>query len=262
MKIGSPKYKLQKEYEQTEEYRNRFTKDEPVEVIQPVSSIDTELSSSLNKFSDFSELRDFNEVTGDYIADTLWNKVFYTNSMDGPAVTTTSSSELFSIATRQADTSRGRYLAPLRESRFRCAFYFESAVGAADCTAYIGSMGSSTLDSGITSINQSEMEYIAFKITNGVVTLNSKNLDGKKVQKSISLATPNWSQQHSLEILYFARERADFYFDNQYVGSISEVLPSGVDSLTYFPLMVSLTRSGGTNRTVTVESWEFLQTRN
>jgi hypothetical protein len=200
----------------------------------------------------------FKELMKDIIFDLVWDEVFYISSMDGPAATTTSASELFSSATRQADTSAESFLSTDRISKFRCHFYF-NGTDVTDCTAYIGSMGTATTDTGITSINQTGMEYLAIKVTNGVVTLVSKSHLGSKEKSTQYTITDDTT--YRLDINYFPRERAEFYINGKFVGGMTEYLPGQPNIVTFFPLMVSITRGGATNRNVTVESWEFIQER-
>lgn len=198
------------------------------------------------------------DIFKDFIVDLVWDEIFYISSMDGPAAETTSASELFNTSTRQADTSAESFLSTDRVSKFRCHFYF-NGTDATDCTAYIGTVGTSTTDTGITSINQSGMEYLAIKITNGVVTLESKSHIGSKSKPTQYRITDDTT--YRLDINYFPRERAEFYINGKFVGGITEYLPGQPNIATFFPLMVSIIRGGSTNRKVTVESWEFIQER-
>lgn len=200
----------------------------------------------------------FNNITSEKIQDILWYNIFFTSSMNGPAATTTSASELFTLLTREADTSGSEYLSEKRVSKFRCLFYF-NGTDALDSTAYIGSMGTFNDSTGLTSINQAGMEYLALKSVNGTVTIVGKN-ESDTTEKSTNVRITD-DTTYILEIHFFPKERADFYIDGTFVGSITESLPKQKDVVTFLPLMVSITRGGATNRTVTVESWEFIQSR-
>ena len=213
---------------------------------------------SLNKFSPIEEIDDFVELSGDYLADTLWNKVFYHSSFSGPAAETTSASELFSGSTRESDTSGKKYLSPERVSKFRCHFYFNTT-DSFDSTTYIGSFGTFTSDTGLTSINQTGVEYIALKVDDSNLSLVSKNANGNG--SNLIPQTITNDDTHVLEMHFFPRERVDFYLDLEYVGSISEFLPTELDVVTYMPLMLSIQRQSAINRKVTIESWEFIQSR-
>ena len=213
----------------------------------------------VSRFMDPVVKDEFFELTADRVLDILWDKVFFVSSMNGPAVTTTSASEKFDINTREADTSGQKYLSIDSSARFRCHFYF-TGTDSFDSTTYIGSHGASTLDSGITSINQEEMQYLALKIDASKLSIVGKNFGGT-TQKDLNITIEDDST-HTLEINYFPKERADFLLDNETIGSITESLPSNLDILTVFPLLVSITRIGSINRSVTVESWEYIQERN
>lgn len=200
----------------------------------------------------------FNDYIRDYILDIIWKNLFFVSSLDGPSVTTTSASEKFDSGTRQSDTSSGKFLSLDRQSRFRAHFYF-NGTDSLDSTTYIGTCGTATTDTGLTSINQNEMEYIALKIDDGTVTLESKSQNGN-TSKSMGIII-NDNTTYVLEVVYSPGERAEFFLNNDYIGAITDNLPTGIDMVTFFPLMVSITRGASTNRTVTIESWEFIQNR-
>lgn len=212
----------------------------------------------MTRFLKPEQKQEFGVLMSEQVGDVFWNDVFYISSMNGPAAETTSSSELFSGSTREADTSSGKFLTYDTDSKFRCHFYF-NGTDALDATAYIGTVGTSTLDSGISSINQSDMEYVALKVYNGNVFITAKSSDGTtelETEKRIIDDTT-----YKLEIKYVPNEYAEFFFDDESIGAITQNLPKGENAITFFPLMVSIQRSSGTDRKVTVESWEFLQTR-
>lgn len=221
----------------------------------------TERMSKYNKAnlgieSPIEEIDSYKKLALDTMMDTLWERVFYVSSMDGPAVTTTSSAELFSGATRQSDTSSGKFLSVRRPCKFRCLFYF-NGTDATDSTAYIGTAGTSTTDTGITSINQDGMEYAALKIEDGAVTIKTRSASGFTEKATGRTITDDTT--YILEINFSPNERADFFLDNDYLGSITDFIPGESVYKTFFPMMVSLKRSSGTNTKVTVESWEFIQ---
>lgn len=223
-----------------------------------VDSLRSGQSTHLSKFSAPYDIDDYREIDSDYFREALWNSVFYHSSFNGPAVTTTSSSELFSASTREGDTSSGKFLRTDLPSKFRCHFYF-NGTDSLDSTTYIGSFGTSTLDTGISTINQSDMEYSALKVVNGDVSVVCKN--GNKTTIRATGERIVDSTTYVLEMQYYPNERIDFFLNDRPLGSITDALPINANVITYFPLMISIKRGSSTNRKVTVENWEFIQDR-
>lgn len=222
---------------------------------KPIKNETTAAETHVNDISP-EQRQVLEEAVRDSVIDIFWNRIYYTNTMNGPSVSTSGASEKFDTATREADTSSGKFLRSDKESKFRCLFYFNS-IDATDSTTYIGSMGAATTDTGLTSINQDEVSYVALKVVNGVCSIVSKNPKGTSSKEIKTLITDDTT--YTLEIDYFPREKIDFTIDGEVVGTIVDRLPPVKDVVTFFPLMVSITRTGSTDRTVTVESWEFIQ---
>lgn len=245
-----------KDYENTTEYRLRFTNDPKTDRSRKRLEEQSTESSENIIFDNPSYRQEFSELSSDFIMNVFWNKVFYYSTLDGPATTTTNNNEVFTLATRQALTYNQLYRYSDRPCRFRASVYFNA--DGDQTQTYIGTGGTSTLETGITSINQEEMEYVAVYFEEGNVKIKAKNFDGT-TEKETQFTIDDSDKTYLVEIDYYPKERADFYLDKEYLGSITENLPTGVDAITYFPFMVSLQRISATNKTFTVEAYEFIQ---
>lgn len=245
--IGSEEYDEKKEYEDSTEFRRRFFESEEEE------------KNSINKFSDVDEIQDFSELTSEYILDSIWQNVTFFSTLDGPVVTTTNNDEVFNGASRQALTSNTVFRYSDKACRLRANFYLGTSGSndLDDLNLYIGTGGTSTLETGITSINQSEMEYVAFVINEGQVKIASKNLVGS-TEKETQYYIDDGAT-YSVEIRYYPGERADFFLNDNFLGGITETLPTAINCPTYFPFMTSLQRVSATNKSATIEFWEFIQ---
>ena len=214
--------------------------------------------TKFDRFIDPTEKDQLYDVIADGLVDVMWNNIFYVSSLNGPAVTTIDASERFDISTREGDTSSGKYLDIESPARFRCHFYF-NGTDSLDSTTYIASHGTATTGIPGSTITADTIEFAGLKVVDGDVSIVCQDFRGTTekllVQKIVDDTT------YKLEIIFNPRESATFYLNDEYMGAISQNIPSNIKAVTLFPLMVSITRGGGTNKKVTIESYEYIQNR-
>ena len=226
--------------------------------VRELESRINELSPTLGRSTDIaSEKQDSNrEIINNKIADSLWRNIFYTSAFTPFTVIVSSGTE---ENERYQDSTSTRFLSVDQPSKFRCTFYFGGTGYGAGATAYITTMHVRT---GLSvPILSNGAEFVGLKIVNNQVYLCSyKNINTSEklidIKKTIVL-----DETVVLEIRFSPRERADFYINNEYVGTISENLPSNNAPLIFFPFFCSMKRSDSLDHKLNIEYFEFIQDR-
>jgi len=204
------------------------------------------------------------EIIGDKIADIIWDKFFYVSGFTPFTVDATTANPSYTvngeIIERLRDSSGYLFLSTKMPSKFRCGFYFGGPNLGAGCTAYITTMHVRTA-SGTVPIKDNGAEFIGLKIVNNRVYLCSYD-DSTGTEKLIDTQKVIVDDETIiLEILFFPRERADFYINNEFIGTITGVLPSNQTPIIFYPILCSLKPSDSGEHKLNIDYYEFLQQR-
>lgn len=228
-----------------------------------------ELKSKIDKLSssiiDFESVNDFSatqqdtirDVVKDKLMETVWNDYFYASGFSPFTLTVSTGSETFE---RLRDTTEGNFLVPSRSCKLRVGFYFGGAGLGDNATTYITTAHVRTDVASLTTIDANGAEYVGIKIVDNEVFLIAHNEGQKKTIIKKTKETIVLDETNILEIQFFPNERADFFFNNVYVGSISEGLPNSTP-VVFYPLFCSMLRSDGTTHILNIDFYEFIHLR-
>lgn len=199
------------------------------------------------------------EIISDKIDDIIWDKHFYTSAFTPFTVITGASTT--EVIERLRDTSGNLFLSVDMPTKFRVSFNFGSSpTFGNDCTCYITTVHVRSV-SGTTPIKANGAEFVGIKIVDNRIYLCSY-LDETETEKLIDTQKDIVDDETViLEVQYFPRERADFYINNEYVGSITGVLPKNNTPIIFFPIFCSLKPSVASVHTLNIDYYEFLQQR-
>lgn len=213
----------------------------------------------IDKFSS-DEIKDgVRDIVNDKIADSVWDGFFYHSGITPfgniSSVGNAEDFDRFRISAEESNT-----LSVARPSKMRVAFYFDDgATGGEGCTTYITTCHTRNTTTPILS---SVAEFVGFKIDDGVFYIMSYNRGLSKTSKTS--ITVSGRTSYLCEIRYFPRERADFFIDKEYVGSISQYLPSTVSfdtSYVFNTLYISVQGTDGGTHDLVTDYYEFIQDR-
>lgn len=192
------------------------------------------------------------------LASSLWDEVYYTSNFASASITTTSTSEVFDANGRESDTSGGLYFLPSRESRFRAIFYLNTAQTKSE--VYITSPATSQASTVGTAMADTDKSWVGVFIDETVVKLVSYNHNDASTTTVTTTETITDNTTHVLEIRYHVGH-AEIYLDNASIGTIPCKLIDDTSITTFFPFLTSIKSTDGTSVNLTIESYEFLQSR-
>jgi hypothetical protein len=213
----------------------------------------------IDKFSS-DEIKDgVLEVVNDKVADSVWEGFFYHSGIT-PMGTISSVADAEDFDRFRISVGESNTLSVLRPTKMRVAFYFDDGtVGGEGCTAYITTAHTRNTTTPILATNA---EFVGFKIVDGEFYIMSYNRGQSKISKTN--ITVSGTTSYLCEIRYYPRERADFFIDDKYVGSISQHLPitTSFDSTyVYNTLYISVKGSDSGTHDLVVDYYEFIQDR-
>lgn len=218
-------------------------------------------NQKFDRFLDPTEKQELSEVISDNLINILWDSVYYIASNlssgvpdTGFATSTSERNDAFDV-----DTSEGKFLSPDRDCRFRVNFYLGS--GATKQVTYICSPATNSgFGSPVPMEATAAVGYVGIKIFDGRVHLVTKNLGSIKEKLVPTSKVFTDDTTHVLEILY-RPSSSDIYIDGDYLGSISNNLKDGNTVKSFYPFLTSIKSSDGTAVNMTIEGYEFAQTR-
>lgn len=231
------------------------------ELQSQVSSMGEELNkrNQIDKFSS-DEVKDgVREVVDEKLADSIWNSFFYHSGIT-PVGTLTSAANAEDVERLRISVEDSTTLSVARPTKMRVAFYFnDGTTGGAGCNLYLTTAHTR---STVSPILGTDVEFIGFQVLNGLFYLISYNR-GKTTVKTTNI-TVSGVTSYLCEVRYYPRERADFFINNKYMGTISTNLPSTTDfgsTYVYNTLHCSLKGSDGATHNMIVDYYEFIQER-
>lgn len=234
----------------------------PNDISQKLEAMQREIDSlkeksTINRDLSWEQQDSMREIISDKLSDSIWNKFFYTSGFTPFTLIVTSDTEGIE---RLRDTSGDLFLSVDRPTKFRVSFYFGSTGLGAGCTTYITTAHVRSV-SGTVPILDNGAEFVGIKIINNRIYLCSY-VDSKK--KEVLIDTNKvivLDETVILEIQYFPRERADFFINNVYIGTITGNLPNNNHPIIYYPIFCSLKRTDGLSHNLNIDYYEFLQDR-
>lgn len=200
------------------------------------------------RFSTLDKQDEIKEIIQDSIQSIVWDDFFYISAAD-PAGSAISSGGAYS----DSETNSQITLSILKESRFRCVV---NLLAYNDNPAYITTNHVRPVNVSY-NIGENDGQWTGFRIDSDglkIVNFNEGASTSSLVKTDLATGT-----DLLLEINYFPRERADYYVDGEFVGSISSNLPSD-PTLEIFSWHFSEVSSGGS--TLDIQRVEFLQRNN
>ena len=216
-------------------------------------------STQINKFSSEDVKDGIREVVDDKLADSIWNSFFYHSGIT-PVGTLTSSGGTEDVERFRISVGDSTTLSVLRPTKMRVAFYFDDGTtGGEGCNLYLTTAHTR---STATPILGSDVEFVGFKVVSGVFNLITYNRGRATLVPTSKEVVGETS--YLCEVRYFPKERADFFIDNKYVGTISTNLPSTTDfdaTYVYNTLHCSLQGTDGGTHNAVVDYYEFIQER-
>jgi len=235
----------------------------PQDIQQRLDNMEREIADlkknqTITRDLSFEQQDSMREIINDKIAESTWNNFFYASDFVPFTLIVTSNTE---GNEKLRDTTGNKFLTVDKPTKLRVAFYFGNTGLGAGCTAYVTTCHVRTV-SGTAPILGNGAEFVGLKIVNNKIFLCSY-VDANKTETLVDInKTIVLDETILLEIQFFPRERADFYINNVYVGSITGNLPSNNNPIIYFPLFVSLLRTDALNHNVNIDYYEFIQDRN
>lgn len=218
-----------------------------------------QMNPAIGRSSDASDdyQRAIREMVNDKIMDSVWNNFFYTSAFTPFTLIVTTDTEGIE---RLRDTSGNLFLSTDRPSKFRCSFYFGNTGYGAGCTAYITTMHVRTAV-GTVPILSNGAEFVGLKIVNNLIylcTYDNKTGNEKLINTNKTIVL---DETVLLEINFYPQERADFYINNKYIGTITQNLPSNNNPIIFYPILCSLKRSDALSHNLNIDYYEFIQER-
>lgn len=216
-------------------------------------------NTQIDKFSSEDVKDGIREVVDDKLADSIWNSFFYHSGIT-PVGTLTSAANAEDVERFRISVGDSTILSVARPTKMRVAFYFDDGTtGGAGCNLYLTTAHTR---STATPILDTDAEFVGFKVAGGVfnlVTYNRGRITLVPTSKEV-----DGEASYLCEVRYFPKERADFFIDNKYVGTISSNLPNTTSfgaASVYNTLHCSLQGTDGGTHNVVVDYYEFIQER-
>lgn len=198
------------------------------------------------------------EIVNDKISQSIWNNFFYTSAFTPFTVIINAGTP--TKVERLRDPSVPYFLSTDMPTKFRCNFDFGDTGFGDTVTAYVTTAHVRTV-SGTDPILSNGAEFLGLKIVNNNVYLVSYK-DSTKTENVIDIKKRlTLDETISLEIQFFPRERADFYINNIYVGTMTGSLPNNPTPLIYYPILCHMTATDGGNHKLNMNYYEFIQVR-